>query len=185
MKNRGIAYGLAFGVMAYIMREATNDWETNILLAALVALVVAFVAETLVKARARRDRKLRLINRRDCIVLAGSWPKGEEEGPDLGPVFNEPVQLYEYYDVKHLEKAKEAWEEALAENQSRAEGLADELKLPIIVVYPQSGVNRMETREQYAERLKWRIKEVNMVYHAALEEQNEGRNYIVDYLVRR
>jgi len=189
MKNRFKAYGLAFAVMAYMMRGATDDYQTNLLLAGLVASIIALVSETITKARKRSEKQLELANRRDCIIIAGAWPSksGDSYGPDLGPAYNEPIELYEYHDSKYLEAVGQDWEDALfsAGNQSVAEGLAEELRLPIILVYPQSGSHRMETREEYADRLRRTIREANNAYHAALEEQNDGKNYIVDYLVKR
>lgn len=176
MKTRGLTHLLTWGAWAYV---------TSSLIGTLVLAGITIAGGEWAAYMIRRKRKyIEWHNRRDCIVIAESWPGSDGDGPRLNDVDG---HLYEYQPAKKVEHRAGEWAARLhwAENDSRAEGLREDLVLPIITVYRQAGPNRSENRDQYRRRLEQIIRDTNNRYHNALWMENGGMNYHLDYILRR
>lgn len=184
MMNRVKAYSIGFLVSIYLTRKLTFSTDTNFRLGVFLWIVLIVAVELIVHRWKQKKLQKELANRRDCMVIAESWPDSNADGPFLGDLYE---GLYIYLPAKEVTEYAKEYRQGLidAGNNSLAPGLHEDLVLPVVTLFHSCGANRMESRSEYGERLKKKIKEINNRYHEAYYSQNEGRNYELDYLTKR
>lgn len=162
-------------------------WITGVPQAGL--LVGCFIAASVEYIVYRRDKIKKMeadAVRREVMAFLGQFPDSEPE--ELEELL--PAALYGRYKTSSCSDVQELadqYRERLkdAGNASLAEDLPMECQLPILVLYPMDGEFREETLEEYADRCADAIRKASITYHTALKQQNGGKNYQSDVLIRR